>query len=452
MIPASDAAKQAVMSRTRYIKSKLLIYYDGKTATPYTNDDFILDCKILEEASADSDNPIGAVSANELSITLLNEDRRFTAKNVDSPLYGKLISGLKVEYFYMIELPDETWEDIPMGTYYTNEWQSDTGSSTASLICLDRISIWGQLDVPRLEVQRNIALKTAIQMVLLGVGLTSDQFVIDDSLNYILPFAWFPKAKLLAYLQALATGFGCLVFINRKNQLVFKYARKVIDPVCTITDSDIIMTVKSPQNTLNLYSSVNLKFTIMQQSDRIQLLEVKDVVIHPGENLINNLVFTKSPCIIFDSVSIIGGVTSTITNVDYDSWTISLKINNTQSSDETVILQVYGYILQAVESSVSVQRNDLVNTIGIRPLEVTSQIIQDATTATAYANQLLALVSSYETRLEIESRGNPLLELGDIVQVKDDYDKIQGLYSLHRSDYNYEGSLDAQLTVVKAGA
>ena len=59
-------------ARERFILAKLEVYFDGLAHTPLTvnRDDYLVDFTLLEETGAESENPVGAISANELTFTL----------------------------------------------------------------------------------------------------------------------------------------------------------------------------------------------------------------------------------------------------------------------------------------------------------------------------------------------------------------------------------------------
>ena len=74
-------------SRSRQIELKLDIYFDGMMTTPFTvsKSDYLIDAEWLEEISADSSNPLGVISSNELSFRLFNKDGIFSPTNTLSP-------------------------------------------------------------------------------------------------------------------------------------------------------------------------------------------------------------------------------------------------------------------------------------------------------------------------------------------------------------------------------
>ena len=76
------------------IDFKLEIYFDT-IPTEITRDDYIVQVDGLEELSTDDTNPLGCVSANDITIELINTDGIFSPNYEDGPYYGKIKKGRK---------------------------------------------------------------------------------------------------------------------------------------------------------------------------------------------------------------------------------------------------------------------------------------------------------------------------------------------------------------------
>src|SRR5690606_31825461 len=105
-------------------------------------------------------HPIGYVSANELSLTLNNSDRAFTPTNKESPFYGKLRPGIRVEAFIELEIVENEFESVPLGIFWTaGDWTATSSSVEASIKCYDRLSEIRDRDMPMLRVARHTTVK-----------------------------------------------------------------------------------------------------------------------------------------------------------------------------------------------------------------------------------------------------------------------------------------------------
>ena len=99
---------------SRYLDVRLDIYF---TSTPLSvsKSDYLIDADWLEEGSAESSNPFGAISSNELSFRLFNDNGMFSPTNVSSPYFGKIKAGVPVELFIKPIYDDEEVEWVQLG-------------------------------------------------------------------------------------------------------------------------------------------------------------------------------------------------------------------------------------------------------------------------------------------------------------------------------------------------
>jgi len=133
-----------------------LTQFSGGLIELYRSDE-IVELNILEETNSDTGVvPVGNVSANELDLSLLNIDRRFSFGNTDSPFNSSLRSGRKIRVWLGFVLPvgslDETGDvpgyivetvgsDIigymPYGIYWSKDWISSHTSQVTTTTAYD---------------------------------------------------------------------------------------------------------------------------------------------------------------------------------------------------------------------------------------------------------------------------------------------------------------------------
>ena len=84
-----DATDEDFNAHSRCILLKLDIFFDGLQNEPLTvtRSDYLIDAELLEEAGAEDNNPLGAISANELAFSLYNDSGIFSPTNTESPYY-----------------------------------------------------------------------------------------------------------------------------------------------------------------------------------------------------------------------------------------------------------------------------------------------------------------------------------------------------------------------------
>ena len=119
-------------------------------------------------------------------------------------------------------------------------------------------------------------------------------------------------------------------------------------------------------------------------------------------------------------------------------------------STVNVDITVKGYPLVSNKVSYSILNNDLYSKIGLKEIQVDNNVLQHSENIIDYANTLLNMGSSYKPQLSISIRGNPLIEVDDILEVEKD-GVIHTVFPISCS-YNYSEGLSATLKCVDASA
>jgi len=128
----------------------------GATIVLYDSSD-IVELGILEETNSDTGVvPIGNVSANELDLSLLNTDRRFSQGNTESVYHEVLLSGRKIRVWLGFVLPSGSLDAtgdvegyivkiengvkvgyMPYGVYWSKDWISSHDSQITTTTAYD---------------------------------------------------------------------------------------------------------------------------------------------------------------------------------------------------------------------------------------------------------------------------------------------------------------------------
>lgn len=129
--------------------------------------------------------PIGTTAANTLSVELDNSEGLFNTHNGNSIYSPYIGSNCRVEFYLGLDTNQGSdtpeYEYVPMGHFWTDEWEAETGGMTArfnsrdfSKFLQDEMLFWGR-------VWRNTNVVPVIRDVLLMLGLPLEQIIIDES-------------------------------------------------------------------------------------------------------------------------------------------------------------------------------------------------------------------------------------------------------------------------------
>ncbi len=171
----------------------------------------IISMTLLEEMLiSDGSLPVGNISANELDIKLQNIEDRFFVGNTDSPIYETIKRNRRIRAWLGITLPPfntdpdlETIEWIPLGVFWSGDWQADELGTFVSTSARDRMELLRKSDFEASELYEDITLYDLMEIVLDDARLKMPDLVynINTSLADItLQYAWFDK---VSYFEAI---------------------------------------------------------------------------------------------------------------------------------------------------------------------------------------------------------------------------------------------------------
>lgn len=455
MIPVSDACLVAINADQRFIQPKIEVYFDGDNQPPITfGEDDITGIYLLEEACAESDNPLGLVSANEITIGFDNSARIFTPTNQGSPYYGKygkLRPNILIKVWLGIEISSNTFEYIPLGVFRTGDWTAPSSTVEAVVTCYDRLYEIGQKDAPMLPVVADTTIYAMFEMLFFALGLGTGDYIIDTSLNQKINLGWLPNSNVQDALQVLAVAGNCSVATDRYGRIIVRSNLTGGSPVAALTDNDQIINSENPQRYLDTYSAVKVSYKMPYIKEVESLLTVENLEIPPGETVLQDVEFTVGPVVSIDQVRLLGATNSSITNVKFGAWSITIQITNTGAS-ETVTLEVTGRAVDEIASTYTAQDSEAVAIFGQKELKIDNSLIQSLGVAKQYATALLKYISDPYALFDLEVRGNPALEIGDTVTIEDNINKIGTVnVTPFRFEIEYDGALRAKIGARRLG-
>lgn len=422
---------------TRHILGKLEIFFDGYENEPITIDmsNYLIDYQIVEEASAEDKNPLGAISANELTFTLTNFKGIFSPSNVNGPYYGKIKTGVMVKPYIK---PDNAINWTPLGVYFVSDWSSKMGSATAFVTCCDVIQDLLLSPMPDLDVKLNVTFASYIKYVLRMYGFANTE--VDEKLNMLLPYGFIAYDKTPDLLQAIAEAAMSVLVATRLGSLAVKRLRRST-PVATFTDSNQLISVDIEQSIIKTYNGVKLTYVIPQLSEDREVLVVDNLGIPKGTTT-HNLIKYSKPVFNISAVAISGDVPSVIEKYTSTNFGITLVTRLDAEESTSAKLSVTGKNIDLVEQEL----NDGLTNM----LEVYNPYIQISNYAANYKESLTNFVNADIPVLELTVRGNPDITIGDTVEVHSTKYKIDFVGIVKRTVLKYSGNLTCNMTLLNA--
>jgi len=435
---ARRATNEDYNATSRTILLKVEIYFDGVSNPPLvvTRSNYLMSCSGLEETGAEDENPLGAMSANEIDLTLLSQDGLFNPANTSSIYYGKMILDLPIKVF--IKPDDDEIEWDPYGVYYVTNWSAPSAGTTADVTAADQLQQVFRLPQPDLPVTRNQSFLNFFGHIFAVLGFTADiSVLLSEELNFT-----YANNKPQALLQELVRAAMAYCTTDRNGQIVIRPFVGSGVVVATLTDGDQIHDMKLTQSILKTYDGVQLTYHIHQLTEQQNVLSLKGVSIKAGMSTMDAAEFTKYPLV-------------TITGIRTEAKPNMLKINSYQATTKDVILRVQndgdlmdcdiditGIAVETVATKIT--------EVGNNPLKLESVFIQNAEYAVKYQGLMKKFVDNPLPTIELSIRGNPLLAIGDKVYVDSNKYKLKFTGIVQRHTYEYSGGLTSKLTLLNA--
>lgn len=431
MRPLIDADFNAT---SREIFMRLDIYLD-EIPLEVTKENYLIDASWLEEGSADSSNPFGAVSSNEFSFRLYNENGLFSPTNTSSIYFGKIRNGLKIVPF--IRAIDTDWQQL--GEYFVTDWSAAITGTYADVTANDK---WYQIFnsiAPNYPVLLNIPFKSLLSEVYTMMGYEVE---ISDELIEILPVA-FIEGTPLDFTQEILSGALAFCTCNKVGLPViypFSSSRNIR---ATITDSDQIKAVSVTQSTTKTYDGVELTYALPSYTESSKLVELTDLEVPAGYSNVLNVLSTSTPVLKHTLVSI----QSTLEKISLVKYTASSQLLSFElfnPSEVTVAASLSMYGIPVIFTEVVLTDN------GTSLLKFNSRYIQTATYASKYKELLGNVVDSTVPFLNLSVRGNPLLDIGDRIQVSSAKYNLFFDGIIQRMAYTYDGGLTCEMVLMNS--
>lgn len=412
----------------------------------YDHDD-IVSVRVLEEREPNHGLiVVGAASANEIGMVLSNADHRFDEDNDTSHLYQLIRPNRRVRLELGAEVNDaDEW--VPLGTYWVAEW--DTQELETSLRALDRVE---QLRASKYlggPVLQNATVGELAALVLDDAKLMTSEYVIGSEMNdVVIPWAWFAPGNHRDALQLIAAAGLAAVWADREGRIhVERLDGAPGASALTITDDDYFPPVRTPIYQGRVINEATVSIHPLEPVAEAELVYRSPVKVPAHTTVTFTAVYSQPPVI--EATAGLEGAGASIVSVDYYAWGAVACIENSGTNDAEPLLVINGIRLASAGESKAVARDETsITTHGPLGYEYPSNpLIQTPEHAQALANRLLIMAAEPSRGIELEWRGNPALEVGDIVTVVTDAaHNRQSDYRIIRQELQWAGALSATLT------
>lgn len=449
--PTHDGVMKIVLSISKInqenTNAKVTEFYTSYYETYY--DDDLLGINLLEEMDYESGTlPIGNISANEITVRLANDDRRFSVGNIASPISPLMLKNRRVRAWFGIDVNGTlTWS--PLGVFWTMDWNAPDNEMWAEVVAFDRLEFIRSTQFSPAGVFEDYTIADLFEEVLTDAGLLSTEYVIDPTLTTVIPYAWFEECTHRYALQKLAEAGLAKVYCDRLGRIVVeKYV--VADTPRAVFTNDDIFSEDHPLAWSEIANNIEVTASPLRASSQQEIYSDIDEFAVPAGGMVTKFyIFVQSPCVDVQTPTFTqSGADIHIETHTVYAWAVSVTFHNSGATSQNVTsVDVEGKILESTGSIKCVASDETsISANGLTTVTVENNFIQSRTVAQDIADTLLASYKDPRKDITLECRGNIFLYLGDRITAPDFRDLVSDDFLIVRQEFKYNPGLRATIT------
>lgn len=443
MLNVSPSFKREIHGESRYTEAKIKLHLlDGEVIT--LEDDDIIDLELLEELTSNEELPFGGVSSNEFVFSVENMDKKYTPANPASPYYGRIGPGVVVEGLIGLEVEPDVMEYVSLGIYTVSEWRAPSQGVEATVTAYDRLFDLREETVPMLRMTENTTVGELFNILFKSLGLLPNEYFVDESIDYLVPYGFVPQGKVGDVLSSLSQAGMCTVITDRRNRIIVSSSVNSEASVDTWTDDDQIITIDNPEKFNSIYGKASIGIYAASVRRTNTLTNISNIEIASGDTYFEKAEFSTTPVVNLEDVTVKNTAGVVLQELKYGTHQVSILLNNPTAKAQVVTLAMTGvYVAFTKRELLGLSAKPLSK----KQLDISNELIQTAEHAQALMNVLLPSITDPFALFELEVRGNPAVELGDVIKIEAPSVKIATTdIQIYRSTIRYDGSLEGTMT------
>jgi hypothetical protein len=396
----------------------------------------IVSIDVLEEIESDAGSPFGVMSCNELTVELQNISVTkdsilykdpFLPENTDSYLNGSMTQNARFSPSLGFKLQSGTTELVPMGVFWTTEWNASQTESTATIIARDRLEILRNNVFKQVEVLVGYTLKELAEYIFLdakiNIPLNDLEWSISeelDNVNYTVAYTWFGEISYFEAIYKICQACLGRAYSNRYGVIILEtYASdESSSPVFTINQF-----FKQSRSMQQLKNYIEVPVTPLLLSEEATDIYTSELIsVTPGDTTIERTVTWDDDAVLEHEIAfpIMVGVTMDLTHYEYTPSSAILTFTKTSGTEGTFKFKISGKTLYQDSSiePIIAQNTESISKYNKQIHKVSENfLISTQNQATDIANSMLTFLSNPRRDIVTTVQGNPCTEIGDIASI-----------------------------------
>lgn len=405
----------------------------------YQDTSDLVSIDLLEELTYDDEvEALGGISANKVTITLDNSDKKFFFNNSESMVARYLKRNRKIVPWLGVEVIPGEIEWYTLGTYWSYQWDVPVEGLTAKVIGFDTLGLLDTTSFTEHHMQINKSVGELVEYVLTDAKRQLDfvSYKIDAALyDIIIPYAWFEAASHTAALRKISKCYPMHIYCDRDGNICAAPQKLKLDYYYdTWSDNTNVISknYSSLFTTLPNVINVTVKNPLVVQ-DKL----VEDQLVFNVEDVPQRTLNFSKPYI-SDIAIVVDCDASVAYTYDVYSWGVTINFTGTGTVRS---IMCNGAALDVSNTSAISQRDaSSVRLNGAVTRDINSDFIQTSSLATELIRRLLTLSEYDKYDATVDYRGDIALSINDPILL------LNGIapdnrYNIKRHELFWNGSL-----------
>jgi hypothetical protein len=335
-----------------------------------------------------------------------------------------------------------TTKFIPLGTFWSGDWDVPEDGVSASTTGRDRLEILRQSTYSTSEVLLNKTFYELAEIILADAKVSN--YFIDDELKLLsVPYAWFEPQSHREALRKIAEASLGQVYCDREDTIRIEgasFLQTQTEPVVTITQDDYFRK-SNPAKWSEIRNYIEVETQPLRPDVTQEVYRSNEPEnITAGQSKTITAYYNHTPCI-EATASIVG--TGSITNATYYAWGATVTVTSDTAGTFELVINARPLKVLNKEKAIAKDNKSIIDNSEIRFEFPKNTLIQTREIAQRIADILLVYYANPRRDTSLDWRGNPALLLGDRVAIQDRQETAD--YYIVRQEIDYAGTLRAKL-------
>lgn len=337
---------------------------------------------------------------------------------------------------------------VPLGTFWSGSWDAPEDKLYARTIGRDRLELLRTSDYTINKINRNSNLYDLAKDVLMDAGLQETDYWIDEELQeYEVPYPFFDIQSHREALRKIAEAAIGQVYCDREGIIRIEgasYLENKANVDIEITKDDYFKK-NNPAKDEEIANYIEVETQPLSPDVNQEVYHSTDTInLIAGQARTMTVNYNHTPCI--EAVANLTEVTGSVTiqGAEYYAWGADITLYSVDNASCKIKIDAKPLIVLSKYRVIARDEASIIDN-GIKKFTFpANSLVQTEEVAQKIADKLLLYYKDPRRDIEMSWRGNPALELGDVIETID-YETEKGRYHVTKQELEYNGALRARL-------